>query len=257
MRAMITLPSAIVIATATLLASNVSTSAADLKVMASGAYRAALDDIIPLFEKASGHKIVVHYDAAAMVARKIEAGEAFDVVITSVAALDGLAKRELALPEPQAVVGINAASLAYRRGTAKPDISTSEALKALLLAAKTISFSDPAAGGSSSNYFASVIQRLGIAEEIQRKAILTKPGEGALPVGEGRAEIGVAQTSEIAMVPGVDGVAIFPSDPKSNSTYAAGVSRTSQNAAASSAFVSFMLSPDAVAIQRSKGLAAK
>lgn len=236
------------------LASGISVPAAELKVMSSGAYKSALEAIIPLFETASGHKIVAQYDAAAMVARKIEEGEAFDLAITSSEALERLVKDGIVSEFGHAVVGENAASLAYRRGSPRPVIATPDELKAVLLGAKTISFSDPAGGGSSSNYFAGVILKLGIAEEVRRKAILTKPGQGAFPVGDDRAEFGVAQTSEIAMVPNVEGIPIFPSDPKSKSSYSAGVSSKSMGSDAARAFIKFILSPDASAIRRAKGL---
>lgn len=238
-----------------LLVSGTSVPAAQLKVISSGAYRSALEVIIPLFETASAHKIVAQYDSAAMVARKIEEGEAFDLAITSSGALERLVKNGIVSEFGHAVVGGNTASLVYRRGSPRPAIATPDELKAALLGAKTISFSNPAGGGSSSNYFAGIIRELGIAEEVRRKAILTKSGQGAFPVGDGRAELGVAQTSEIAMVPNVEGVPIFPSDPKSKSRYAAGVSSKSMEAEAARAFIRFMLSPEASAIRRAKGLA--
>ncbi len=147
----------------------------------------------------------MHYDPAAIVGRKTAAGEAFDVAIAGDKALEKLVEQGIVLAGSTAIFGVNGASLAYRRGAAKPDIATPDALKAVILNAKTISFSDPAGGGSSSNYFAGIIQQLGLTDEVQRKAILTEPGKGAFPVGEGKAEIGVAQTSEIAMAPGVGG----------------------------------------------------
>ena len=111
----------------------------------------------------------------------MEAGEEFDVTITSPAALEGFAKRGVILASPIAVVGVNSVFLAYKPGRQKPDISTPDALKAVLLKANAISYSDPAAGGGSSNYFMSVIQQLGIVEEIEKKAIITKPPEGTFP----------------------------------------------------------------------------
>ncbi len=237
------------------LAGNPAT-AADLKVMSSGAYRDALDEIVAAFEKTSPTKIVVQYDPAAVVGRKIDAGEAFDLAITSASALDGLVKKGIVLADSTAVVGVNAVTLAYKRRTPKPDVSTPEAMKAVLLAAKAISFSDPAAGGSSSNYFAALIEKLGIADEVKRKGILTKPGAGAFPVGEGKADIGIAQTSEVAMVPGVEGVAVFPDDPKSKSIYSAGVSAASKETEAARTLLKFMQSPEALAIRKAKGLAA-
>jgi molybdate transport system substrate-binding protein len=198
---------------------------------------------------------VVQYDPSSVVARKIEAGEVFDVVITGAQPLDGLIKRGIAAPDVAAVVGVNAASLAYRHGSPKPDIATADALKALLLGAQVISFSDPAAGGGSSNYFVGVLRQIGIADEILRKAILTRPGEGAVPVADGRADFGAAQTSEIVRVGGVQGVPIFPSDPKSQSTYAAGVSAKCGAPEAARALVQFLQSTEALVIRKAKGLA--
>jgi molybdate transport system substrate-binding protein len=128
-------------------------------------------------------------------------------------------------------------------------------MKAVILKANKISLSDPADGGASSVYFVSVIRRIGLYDDFQRKAIRTKAGEGIFPVSDGTAEIGVAQASEIALAPGVEGVPIFPSDPKSKSSYVAGVSSKSKEIDASRAFIKFMLSPAAVEIRKSKGLA--
>jgi molybdate transport system substrate-binding protein len=231
-------------------------SNAPVNVMALVAVKAALDGIVPLFQKTSGRKIAIQYDSGANIARRITSGEAFDVVVTGVAALNDFTKAGLVAADSQSMIGTTVASLAYRRGASRPDISTPDALKAVVLNAKSISFSDPALGGASSVYFAGIIEHLGISDDVQRKATLTKPGEGAFPVGNGQAEIGVAQASEIAMVPGVDGVPIFPSDPKSKSSYAAGISSKSTQADAARAFVRFLLSPEATAIRKAKGLAA-
>ena len=240
-----------------LIVSTVPGLAASLKVLSPGAYKAAIEDIVPLFEKVTGHKIVLQYDPSAVIAQKVEAGEEFDVTITSPAALEGFAKRGVILASPIAVVGVNSVLLAYKPGRQKPDISTPDALKAVLLKANAISYSDPAAGGGSSNYFMSVIQQLGIVEEIEKKAIITKPAEGTFPVGDGRADLGVSQTSEVAMVSGVEAVPLNPTDPKSSSSYAAGISSKSREVDASRAFIDFILSPEGLTIRHAKGLAPK
>jgi molybdate transport system substrate-binding protein len=241
---------------AALVATYIPAAASEIKVMSAIATKVALDEIIPLYEKTSGNKVVAQYDSVALVAKKAASGEAFDIVISNARWMDDLVKQDIVLAGSETVVGTTVASLAYRRGTPKPDISTPDAMKAVILKANKISLSDPADGGASSVYFVSVIQQLGIYDIFWRKAIPTKAGEGIFPVSDGTAEIGVAQASEIALAPGVDGVPIFPSDPKSKSNYVAGVSSQSKEADAARAFIKFMLSPDAVAIRKSRGLAA-
>jgi molybdate transport system substrate-binding protein len=231
--------------------------AATINLLAPGAYKAALDSIAPAFEKASGHHLVLKYAPSAIIAQWVEGGEQFDVAITAPAALKTFAQAGKVLADPQPVIGVNGVLLAYRSGMQKPDVSTPEALKSALLAAKRISFSDPAAGGSSSNYFISVVKQLGIEDEVKRKSVLTKPAEGAFPVLEGKADIGVAQMSEVAMAKGLESVALNPADPKSNSSYAAGISSRSQQGDAARAFIAFIVSPEGLAIRRATGLAPK
>lgn len=247
---------AIAVSLAALVAADLPASASEIKVMSAIATKVALDEIIPLYEKASGNKLVAQYGSVAVVAKRAASGEAFDVAISNVKLMDDLVKQGVVLADSETVVGATVASLAYRRGTPKPDISTPDAMKAVILKANKISLSDPADGGASSVYFVSVIRQLGIYDAFERKAIPTKAGEGIFPVSNGTAEIGVAQASEIALAPGVEGVPIFPSNPKSKSNYAAGVSSHSTEKDAAHAFIKFMLSPQAVAVRKSKGLAA-
>ena len=236
------------------LASGSATRADEIKVMASTAMKSAFDEIVPVFEKASGHKVNLPYDSSAEGRRKLSAGEPFDIAMTASEVMEQLAKEGLALSGPVTLIAINAASLAYPVGKLKPDVSSADALKATVLAAKSMSMSDPALGGGSSNYFMGVAERLGITEQVRAKAVLTKPGQGAFPVGEGRAEIGIAQASEIALVPGVTGVPLFPDDPKSRSSVVAAISAKSAHAAAAKAFLDFLKSPQATAVFKAKGL---
>ncbi len=125
---------------------------APLNVLASVAVKGAFDQLGPLFEKASGQNVAITYDGPAGMNRRIAAGEPFDVVISGAAAIDGFAKAGTVAADSATVVGTAVASLAYKHGMPKPDIATPDALKAVVLGAKTISFSDPASGGTSSVY---------------------------------------------------------------------------------------------------------
>jgi molybdate transport system substrate-binding protein len=120
--------------------------------------------------------------------------------------------------------------------------------------ARAISYSDPALGGGSANFFARLIEDLGVGDALRAKAVLTMPGEAGYPVGDGRAEYGVAQASELALVSGIDCVPLFPDAPKSRSVYAVGVSEASPNVAAARAFVAFLTSYEAKSVLNSKWL---
>lgn len=227
---------------------------APITVLAAVAVKGALDEIGPLFERSTGRRLDVVYDSPASFTRRFAEGEVFDVVIAGAAAVDGWTKTGVLAAGSETTVGSSVASLAYKHGMPVPDISTPDALKTLVLNAKSISYSDPALGGASTVYFLGILQRLGISDAVQQKATLTKPGEGAVPVGSGQTEIGIALSSEIAMVPGVDGVPLFPADPRSTLIEVAAVSTKSTQPDGARAFIQFLLSPDGTAIRKAKGL---
>jgi molybdate transport system substrate-binding protein len=231
-------------------------SAAPLTVVTIGPVRGALDQLGPLFEKASGHKVTLDYVTPPELARRVGAGAGVDVVLAGVAAVDAFVKSGVLSAESEAPVGTAVASVAFKRGTPRPEIATPETLKSFLLGVKSISFSDPAGGGASSVYFAGVIQRLGITDAVMQKATLTKIGEGAIPTAHGQTDCAVAESSEIALQPGLDGVPIFPADPKSKLSFAAAVATSSAQPEVARAFIRFLLSPDGTALRMAKGLGA-
>ena len=127
-------------------------------------------------------------------------------------------------------------------------------LKATLLATKSLAVSDPALGGVSSTYFKGVVDQLGIAPQLATKTILTKPGEGAKPVAAGQADLGIVTMSEIASLPGVDAVPLFPSDPKTQAAFSAGLSSACKEPAAAKAFVAYLRTPEAAAVFKAKNI---
>jgi molybdate transport system substrate-binding protein len=209
-------------------------------VLSTGAYKAALDEILAVFAQQTGRASRAVYDSATSVAARIEAGERFDIVITIAGSMAALATKNF-ISGPRLPAGSNAVCLAYA-GTA-PDISAPESLRAALLAASSISLSDPKHGGGSSKYFLDLLESLGIGAAVTPKLLLTPGGKGAVPVAEGRAQFGIAQTSEIAMLPGV-AAAPFPG---SEVAYELGLSV--QAHPASAALAAFFATPAALAIR--------
>jgi molybdate transport system substrate-binding protein len=232
-----------------------STQACEIRVLASCAIKSALDEIAPMFERSHGVRVRVPYDPSSIVSKKLAGGVDFDVAIANISTFEVLMNKGLALAEPHVTFASTFVALGFRQGVTPPDVSSHEALKSVVMSARSISFSDPALGGGSSNFFADLVELLDIGAHVRGKAILTLPGEAGYPIGDGRAEFGVAQASELALVRGIACVPIFPEIPGSKSVYAAGISGKTSNADAARAFVEFLMSPVAKTILSGKWLA--
>lgn len=219
-----------------------------LIVLSTGAYKAALDEILAVFLQETGTPCQAVYDSATAVAARIEAGERFDLAISTAGIMAALAEKNF-VSGPKLPAGGNAVCLAYRAESATPDISTPEKLRAVLLAASSISLSDPKHGGGSSKYFLDLLDSLGITAAVTPKLLLTAGGQGAVPVAEKTEEIGIAQTSEIAMLAGV-AAAPFPG---SAVTYELGISARDPHPA-SAALAAFFAGPHGAKIRRNCGL---
>src|SRR5215475_14957036 len=129
-------------------------NAAEIKVLTAGAFKQVLVALVPDFEKATGHKVVVDNDTAGALARRIKGGEAFDVAIITPGAIDDLAKDGKVVAGSRANLARVGIGVMVREGAPRPDISTVEAFKRAVLEAKTVAYIDPASGGSSGIYLA-------------------------------------------------------------------------------------------------------
>ena len=184
-----------------IMAAATSAGAAELKVIDGGSMTASLNAIAPEFEKASGHKLVSHFDSTPNIIARVNAGTPFDVVVVPVDVFkDAAAKARFA---PGATIDI--ARVGYgvivRAGAPKPDISTTDAFKKTLLAAPSIAFLPSSAAGA---YILKVFDRLGIAEEMKAKTkVQATPAQIAPAVAKGEAELGVFLTN-VLIAPGVN-----------------------------------------------------
>ena len=229
-------------------------SAAEIKVMSTVALMATLDDLKPKFESATGNKVTLVYSVIADLKKRVEAGETADVMILSRGALDDLETQGKVAPGSIANVASSYVAIAVRAGAPKPNIHTADNLKAALLGAKSIVYADPAKGGASGVYFAKILDRLGIANEMKPKTILVPGAQAAEVVARGEAEMGVAQASEIVPVAGAQLVGPLPGDLNNVTVFAAGVGPASQDAGAAKALIQFITSPAGAAVLRSKGM---
>jgi molybdate transport system substrate-binding protein len=228
-------------------------SAAEIKVLTSVALTSVLNEIAPNFEQATGNKLNIGYNLIAEIRKRILGGETADVIILSRPVMDELHEQQkFALGSITSVAGTPVA-LAIRTGAPKPDISTIDALKRTLLAAKSIVYADPAKGGASGVYFAHVVDRLGIADELKSKTILVPGAQAAEVLAKGEAEIGVAQTSQIVPVAGAEVLGPLPGEFASTTLWTAAIGATTKVPEAAKSLVQFLTGPVARPVFTAKG----
>jgi molybdate transport system substrate-binding protein len=231
--------------------------AAELKVLSAIGMQSVLEDLRPKFERATGHKLSISFATAGAAVKRAQDGEAADVVIATRQGVDGLVKNGKAAADNVTALASAGISVAIRKGAPKPDISSPDALKRTLLAAKSISYVDPASGGASGIHFAKVLDRLGIANEMKSKTVFPNPQTpaevGAL-VANGEAEIGVHIIVELISVAGIDIAGPLPGDLQNTIIFAAAVMASAKDAEAAKALVNFLRTPEAVAVTQTKGM---
>jgi molybdate transport system substrate-binding protein len=235
-------------------------SAAELKVLSAGAMRAALQELAPAFEAASGHKLKIEYATAGVIEQKVAANDEIDVAILTKPRLDKLVSGAKIVGGTTRTLARAEIGLAVKKGAPKPDISSVEALKKTLLNAKSIAYADPASGATSGSYLAQAFEKLGIAAELKPKTRLVSgtPTQGprvAEEVARGEAEIGLQPIGELIEVAGVDVVGPLPSDLQSpDMVYVAGSPFVSEQPIAAKALIDFLADPKAAAVYKAKGL---
>jgi molybdate transport system substrate-binding protein len=227
--------------------------AAEIKLFTSVALTAALNELAPTFEKASGDKLTIVYGLAAEMRKRVLDGETADVVLITRPMMEELQNHNKLAANSLRNVVATPVAVAARAGAPKPDIATVDALKRTLLAAKSISYSDPAKGGVSGVYFAKVLERLGIAEQMKAKTILVPGAQAPELVAKGEAELGVAQGSEIVPVAGAQLVGPLPGELASTTVFAGGVGAESKSPAAAKALIDFLTGPQAAPTFKAKG----
>jgi len=239
---------------ACMLSFGIAAEAAELKVLSAIAMQRAVEDLGPKFERATGHKLTVTFATLGAIVKRLQDGDTADVVIAPQQGIDALVKDGKAEAGNVAVLARSGISLAVRKGAFKPDISSPEALKRALLAAKSISYTPPAGGGASGIHFAKVLDRLGIAEEMKSKTVFPKTVEVGAAIANGEAEIGVQQTQELVSVAGIEVIGPLPGDLQATIVLSAVVMAGSSDAAASKALIDFLRTPEAAVVLKAKGM---
>jgi molybdate transport system substrate-binding protein len=236
-----------------LVGTGIAAESAELKVIAT--MQPVLEDLGPKFERASGHKLAITFDTLGGVVKRVQGGETADVVIIPRQGIDRLVKDGKAIAGNVTVVARAGLGVAVRKGAPKPDISSPEALKRTLVAAKSITYSDPALGAASGIHIAKMMERLGIASEMKPKTVFVpKPDLVGVLVANGEAEIGLGTVPGLLSVAGLEVVGPLPGDLQDNLIFAAAVMSGTKNAEASKALVDFLRTPEAAAVIKAKGM---
>ena len=227
--------------------------AAEIKVFTSVALTAALNEVSPIFEQKTGHKLVIDFNLAAVQKKRLLDGDRADVIILTRSMMEDLAKENKLAPGNLVNVAGTPVALAARAGVPKPDISTVEAFKQTLLSARSISYADPAKGGLSGVVAGKAIERLGIAEQMKAKTTLVPGAQSPDLVAKGEVELGIAQASEIVPVAGVQLVGPLPGELGSMTLFTGGVGAGTASADAAKALIEFLSGKDAAPHFKSKG----
>jgi molybdate transport system substrate-binding protein len=225
--------------------------AADIALLAAGASKEAVSELIPAFEKASGHRVVATWAPAPAIRRRLEAGEAFDLVISSQSEIEAFVKEGRLAAAGRADLMKTGVGVAVRAGAARPDIGSAEALTRALLAAPTIGRS----AGSSGEYVVTLMARLGIAQQVAARLRQAGPGRQVADLlVTGEAEIGLQQTSELIHAPGIAYLGPLPPELQRVTVYAAAVPVAARQPEAAAALVKALGGPDAAAVIKKNGM---
>jgi molybdate transport system substrate-binding protein len=232
-------------------------TAAEIKCMCAGALKPGFAALVPDFKKSSGHKVTFAYDTVGALTHRIQQGEATDVAIVARAQIDSLQQQGKVVPDSRhdvAKVGIGAY---VREGTAKPDLSSIDSLRRTLLAAQSIAYADPEVGAATGIYFASLLDRLGIAADMKPKSRLYRDfasdGPMYTDVASGKVEMGFLPISEIMAAGIVEYAGPLPPDAQLYVLYSAGIATSSKQPEPAKAFIDFVTSANARASLKSRG----
>jgi len=238
-------------AIACVLAVPVMAQAAELKVIAGGSMTAPLNQLSPEFEKATGHKLSIHFDSTPNIIARVNAGTPFDVVVVPVDVFKDAAAQARFTPGPTIDIARVGYGMVVRSGTPKPDISTPDAFKKALLAASSVAYLPSSAAGA---YVTKVFERLGIADEMKAKTkVQASPGQIPQAVAKGEAEIGVF-LSNVLIAPGVDMAGPFPGDLQQELVFTSAVAAETQQGDAAKALIDYLRSPAATAVIKATGM---
>ena len=226
-------------------------NAAELKIFGSRVTKVIVGELGPQFEKATGYTPVVVADVAAVMKRRIEAGELFDLAVLVDFQIDDLIKSGKLVADSRADIMSSGIGVAVKRGAPKPDISTVEAFKQTMLKAKSVTYLKE---GASTIHLRKVFAQLGIAEALAPKTLQTMTESVSEAVADGSVELGIIVIPNILSVPGAELVGPLPAEINAYVMFTAGISTNSPNQQAARELIKLLKSPAAAAVIKAKGM---
>lgn len=224
---------------------------AELTLYSGGAVKSAMTEVGARYEQATKTKVAMEFHPMGPLVKKLAEGQTPDLVVLTAEAMADL-NPAMTVGDTRTEIGRVGIGVAVNERAQAPDISTPEALKATLLAAKSIVYIDPERG-TSGKHFATVLARLGIAEAVRAKATLGSGGYVVEPVGRGEIELGVHQITEILPVKGVKLVGPLPAPLQKETIYVGAVTAASRQSRQAREFLAFVRSPEMRALFRERG----
>jgi molybdate transport system substrate-binding protein len=226
-------------------------AAAEIKVLSTQATEQSYRELVPQFEKATGHKVTTIFTGTLDADKRIAAGEQHDLLIMSQSSIDQHVKGGKVVQGSRVDLARSGVAVGVKAGAPKPDISSVDALKRTILNAKSIGYST----GPSGNYVISLFERLGVAEQVKPKLKQTATGVfvGSI-IASGEVEIGFQQVSELSQYEGVDYVGPLPAEVQNYTTFSSGILSNAKEAEAARALVRYITSPQAGVVYRKRGM---
>src|ERR1700712_583466 len=224
--------------------------AAELKVLAGGSLTGPLNELGPPFERASGHKVTIHFDSTPNLIKQATSAP-FDLGVVPVDVFRNAEAKARFAPGPTIDIARVGYGVVVRAGAPKPDVGTPDALKKALLDAKSVTFLPASAAGA---YVLSVFERLGIGDAMKAKTVpQTSTGEIAKAVAKGDAELGVFLIN-VLMAPGVELAGPLPAELQNDLVFTSAVAADTKKAEAAKAFIAYLKTPAAAAVIKAKGM---
>jgi molybdate transport system substrate-binding protein len=226
----------------------------EVTLIAPGGIKAAVEQLIPGFEQKTGHKVKATFGSGLGTKQQVARGEPFDVPIVQPPYPQVLSSGHVVAASETPLASV-AVGVAVRTGQRKPDISTPEAVKRMLLAAKSVSYPDPAGGAAAGVSFTETLKKLGIAEQMQPKIKLAQGGAAAMAaLAKGEVEIGLTFISEIITEPGVESAGALPREISTPTALVGFVGAHAKAPAAANALLAYLSSPEAALVYRERGM---
>jgi molybdate transport system substrate-binding protein len=225
-----------------------------IRILSSNILRGVLQEITPQFEREMACKLMIEYGPPGQIKAKLMRGNHADLALLGAPGIEQLQHEGLVVAESRIDIATNRIGVAVQVGVAKPDIGSVEAVKRMLLAARSIVYTDPDVGGRSGIHFAKVLERLGIADQLKAKSILNDGSLSAELVARGEADVAIQFISEIVPVQGVQLVGPLPEELQDITVVAAAITRNAENPVAAKALIDFLTSPSAIPSIMARGM---